>query len=159
MSIRATLKVDGLKEAAKRVDDLGLRARKPQPALRHPNTQRDLQLSERRKFARGGWRRDTPRWIDQKRRAGLDTRTLRANGLLESALVNATHGVRARVVGPDLLWGLTAGRSDIYYAQALAAGSSSMKPRPMVVIDPIARDAIAERVQSYIADGTYGRVL
>lgn len=158
MSIRATLKVDGLKDATTRLDDVGQRARKPQPALRHHLTQRDLQLSERRKFARGGWRRDTPRWTAQKRSAGLDTRTLRATGLLESALVNATHGVRARVVGPDLQWGLLAGRSDIYYAQALAKGSASMKARPMVVIDPIARESIAQRVQSYIADGVYGRV-
>jgi hypothetical protein len=153
MAIRATLKVDGLKEATLRLDDLGGRARHPQPALRHGNTTLDLQKSERRKFARGGWRKDSPRWIEQKRRAGLDTRTLRATGQLQSAMENATHGVRATVVGPDLRWGLLRGRSDIYYAQALALGPPA---RRMVVIDKTARDAIATRVQSFIAFGTFG---
>jgi hypothetical protein len=155
--IRARLAVDGLKEATQRLDEVGDRARHPQPALRHPNTQQDLQESQRRKFARGGWRKATPRWIEQKRRAGLDTRTLRATGRLESALVNATHGVKATVVGPDLRWGLHPGRSDIYYAQALATGSAHMPPRRAVVIDPTARERISQRVQNWIADGAYGR--
>lgn len=155
--LRARLAVEGLKEATTRLDEIGDRARHPQPALRHHNTLQDLQESERRKFSRGGWRKDTPRWIAQKRRAGLDARTLRATGKLESALVNATHGVKATVLGPDLRWGIHPGRSDIYYAQALAAGYAHVPARPMVVIDKVARERIAQRVQNFIADGVYGR--
>lgn len=155
--IRGRLTVDGLRDATGLMDDVGERARRPGPALGHPNTQRDLQESERRKFARGGWARDTPRWVAEKRRRGLDTRTLRATGQLESALTNATHGVRATTRGPDLLWGIRPGRSDIYYAQALASGMRGARPRRMVVIDAIARERIAQRVSNWIADGNPGR--
>ncbi|HEY3021808.1 MAG TPA: hypothetical protein VGJ32_16535 [Solirubrobacteraceae bacterium] len=154
MAMRARLRVDGLEEAAARLDDVGDRARRPEPALRAPGTLEDLQRSERRKFARGGWRKASPEWVDRKRRAGLDTRTLRATGRLESALTNATHGVRATVFNAELKWGIRAGRSEIYYAQPLAAGASGMPPRRMVVIDKIARGNVAERVERFIADGT-----
>lgn len=151
--MRARLKIEGLKEAQLDVGELGDRARRPEPVLRADQTQLDLQQSERRKFARGGWRRDTPAWIREKRRRGLDPRTLRATGRLESALTNATHGVKVTVWNSALKWGILAGRSSIYYAQALAKGSSSMPARRMVVIDRTAKDSITARVETYIADG------
>ena len=154
MAIRGRLAVDGLKEAIKRVDEVGDRARRPEPALRAPGTLLDLQLSERRKFARGGWRRITPRWAQQKRRAGLDARTMRATGRLESALTNATHGVRATVWNATLTWGIRAGRSSIYYAQPLAKGvGNPPKARRAVVIDKPARQSIAQRTEKFIAYG------
>lgn len=151
--MRTRLQVDGLAEAVARVDDTGDRARRPEPALKAPATLLDLQSSEHRKFARGGWRRDTPGWIREKRRRGLDPRTLRATGRLESALTNATHGVKATVWNSTLTWGIRAGRSDIYYAQVLAKGRGRMPARRMVVIDRTARDRIAARVERYIAHG------
>lgn len=151
--MRARLRVDGIKASVERVDDVGERARRPEPALRAPGTLHDLQLSQRRKFARGGWRRDTPEWIKEKRRRGLDPRTLRATGRLESALVNATHGVKATVFNGGLTWGIRAGRSDIYYAQSLAKGTRGSAPRRMVVIDKTAKEHIATRVERYVADG------
>ncbi len=154
MAIRAQLAVDGLKESIRRVDEVGDRARRPEPALRAPGTLLDLQLGERRKFAKGGWRKITPRWAQQKRRAGLDPRTMRATGQLESALTNATHGVRRTVFNATLTWGITLGRSDLYYAQALAKGvGSPPKKRRAVVIDKPARESIADRVQQFIAHG------
>jgi hypothetical protein len=151
--MRARLAIEGLKDAVGRVDLVGERARRPEPALRAPQTQLDLQMSERRKFARGRWRRDTPEWIKEKRRRGLDTRTLRATGRLESALTNATHGVKVTVFNGELRWGIHAGRSDIYYAQPLAKGHGHTPPRRMVVIDRTAREDIALRVALYILDG------
>lgn len=155
--MRARLKVDGLAEAVRRVDDVGDRARRPEAPLRAPATLQDLQESERRKFARGGWRRDSPAWIKRKRLSRLDPRTLRATGLLESALANATHGVKATVYNGVLTWGIRAGRSDIYYAQALATGwttsSGRVPARRMVVIDTKAKDRIAARVERYVAYG------
>lgn len=149
--MRSRLRVEGLQEATRRIDDIGERARRPEPALRGHQTLLDLQQSERRKFARGGWRRDTPAWIKEKRRRGLDTRTLRATGRLESSLANATNGVKATVYNGVLTWGIRAGRSDIYYAQVLAKGSATRPARRMVVIDRGARDRIAARVERYVA--------
>jgi hypothetical protein len=158
MAIRARLRVDGLRAALMRVDDVGERARRPEPALRDDATLLDLQQGERRKFAKGGWRKTTPRWAQQKRRAGLDPRTMRATGLLESALTNATHGVRATVWNSTLTWGIRAGRSDLYYAQALAKGVGSPPvKRRAVVIDKVARENIAARVERFIAFGMTGR--
>jgi hypothetical protein len=128
--MRSRLRVDGLQEAVHRIDDVGDRARRPEPALRSHQTLLDLQQSERRKFARGGWRRDSPAWIKEKRRRGLDTRTLRATGRLESALANATDGVKATVYNGALTWGIRRGASDIYYAQKLAKGWTSSTGSP-----------------------------
>jgi hypothetical protein len=153
MAIRARLAIDGLKDAITQVDEVGDRARRPEPALRDDATLLDLQQGERRKFARGGWRRITPAWAREKRRRGLDPRTLRATGRLESALTNATHGVRATVWNSELRWGIRAGRSDIYYAQPLATGARGMPPRRMVLIDRTARESIAGRVERFIAHG------
>lgn len=155
--MRARLKVDGLAEAVQRIDDTGERARRPEPALRSDATQYDLQLSERRKFQRGGWRRDTPGWIQEKRRRGLDTRTLRATGRLEAALVNAVPPVKMTVWNNTLVWGIRGGRTDLYYAKALAKGYQSSKgrvpARRMVVIDKEARGKISARVERYVLVG------
>lgn len=156
MAIRARLKIDGLREASLRLDDIGLRARRPEPALRSPATLRELQAGERRKFAKGGWRRDTPKWIKQKRRQGLDARTLRATGRLEAALTSGAKqaGVTFTAYNSTLRWGITPGRGDLYYAQALAKGVGHAKTkRRMVVIDKGARAQIAGHVEVYISTG------
>jgi hypothetical protein len=155
--MRARLHVEGLEAAIARLDEIGDRARAPQPVLRSPGVKFDLQQSERRKFARGGWRVDTPTWIATKRRRGMDSRTLRATGRLESAMVNATDGVDARVTGTVLTWGLKQWRSRIYYAAPLAkgwnTGHGQVPKRRMVVVDPVAKVSIAGRIGRYITDG------
>ena len=154
MAIRARLEVEGLKESILRIDEVGDRARRPEPALRASGTLLDLQQSERRKFARGGFRRDTKKWLQEKRRRGLDPRTMRATGRLESALTNATHGVRRTVYNAELTWGILRGRSDIYYAQPLAKGIGHAKvKRRAVVIDKVATASISRRVEHFIAYG------
>lgn len=152
MPINGRLRVEGLKAAIDRIDLVGQRARAPEPALRARQTLHDLTASEQRKFARGGWRRDTPGWIAEKRRRGLDTRTLRMTGRLERALESGA-GLTFSAYNSTLTWGIPRGRSDLYYAQALAKGTSTHPARRMVVIDRIARDRIAVRVERYIADG------
>lgn len=151
MAIRGRLQVEGLKEAIVRVDEIGDRARQPERALRAPETLLDIQLGQRRHFARARFRKVTPRWAAEKRRRGLDRRPLRATGLLESTLVNANRGDGARfdVFNAELRWGIRRGRSNVYYAQALA---KDRRRRP-VVIDKTARQSIAARVETFIAEG------
>jgi hypothetical protein len=156
MAIHSRLTVTGLKEATSRLDDVGLRARRPEPALRSDATLHALQDSERRKFNRGGWRRDTPKWIGQKRRRGLDARTLRATGRLEAALTSGKGraGITFTAYNATLKWGIRPGRGDLYYAQSLAKGSGHAKvKRRMVVIDKPARGEINAIVGNYIATG------
>lgn len=152
--MRARLTVEGLKAAQDRIDAVGDRGRRPEPALRAPKTLLDLQQSERRKFRRPG-RRASPEWVAEKRRRGLDPRTLRAHGVLESALTNATHNVKATVFNATLTWGIRSGggQSDVYYAHKLAKGTSTGRKWRVVVIDKIARESIAVRVETYVADG------
>lgn len=146
---RARLQVEGLREAAQRVDAVGERARRPEPALRADATKRDLQEGERRRFSHArGWRRITPEWAAEKRRRGLDPRIMRATGRLESILTNAPVGsVRFDAYNGELRWGLV-WRSSAYYAAAQAK-----RGRRSVVVDKVARQAVAERVRRYIAEG------
>jgi hypothetical protein len=149
VALRYRLVVDGAREAAKRIDDVGLRARRPEPALRAPATARDLMAGERRRFAQArGWRRIGAEWVAEKRRRGLDPRIMRATGKLEDALTNATGGVRATAFNAQLTWGIRAGQTDLFYAQVQAR-----RGRRAVVIDPPAREAIAQRTQRFIAEG------
>lgn len=152
MAIRSSLRVENLRAAHQRLDTMGDRARRPEPALRSRETLRDLTGSEKRRFATNrGWRRLSPAWVEEKRRAGLDTRILRATGKLEQALTSGT-GLTFRAYNGSLFWGIPRGRSDLYYAQVLAKGTSSMPARRMVLIDKKARQRIAIRVERYVAD-------
>lgn len=146
---RVSLKVEGLREARQEVGDVGDRARRPEPALRAPATRLDLQMSERRRFSHArGWRRISPEWAAAKRRRGLDPRIMRATGHLESILTNAHSGeVRFDAYNGVLRWGLP-WRASAYYAAAQAK-----QGRRSVVIDRVAREAIAARVSAYIATG------
>lgn len=156
MAIRARLSVDGLREASLRLDDVGLRARRPEPALRSAATREAVAASERRKFDRGSWKRDTAKWASYKRHHGLDARTLRATGRLEAALTNpaGSAGVSFTAYNATLKFGIRPGRSDLYYAQALAKGVGHAKTkRRMVVIDKPARAEIAGIAERYIATG------
>jgi hypothetical protein len=151
----ALLQVDGLRETMTRLDAMGERARRPEPALRARGTQTDLEQSEKRRFDKQkGWAKLSKRWVREKRRRGLKSGTLRATGRLERALTNTVKslGVRLNVFNSVLEFGVRRGRSDIYYAQPLATGTSRMKPRQMVVIDEIAQIGISERVRLYIVD-------
>ena len=148
MAIRMRLTVEGAREARARVDDVGDRARAPEPALRSAGTLTELKLSERRRFSQArGWRRISPEWVARKRRSGLDPRVMRASGRLESALTNATGGVRATVWNGQLTWGIRT-QPMVRYASAQAA-----RGRRTVVIDRPATEGIAGRVQRFIADG------
>lgn len=146
--MRALLKVDGIKESRRRVDEVGERARKPEPALRSSYVLRALQESEKRKFSRGRFKRDTPEWVARKRREGLSIRTMEATGRLRTSLEQALAPVRRTVYNATLTWGIRAGRTDLYYAAIQAS-----RGRKAVVIDPLARDAIANRVEVFIAHG------
>jgi hypothetical protein len=151
MAVRMRLTVEGLAAARDRVDDVGDRARRPEPALRSAGALRDLQESERRRFSQArGWRRITPEWAARKRQMGLDPRVMRATGRLQSALVNATDGVRATVFNGQLSWGIRTAPL-VRYASAQAR-----QGRRTVVIDRPATTSIAERTQRFIADGFVG---
>jgi hypothetical protein len=151
--MRSRLRVEGLKEAVQRIDVVGDRGRRPEPALRANRTLQDLTASERRRFdSQRGWKRDTPAWIREKRRRGLDSRTLRATGRLERSLTSGA-GLTFKAFNGTLSWGIPRGRSDLYYAQALAKGTSSTPARRMVVIDKTAKDRISIRVERYVAYG------
>ena len=152
MAIGARLKVEGVKEAVQRLDDVGYRARHPEPALRSEATKADLGAGEARLFARSPWPPDSSQWASYKRRHGLDPRVLRATGRLEGALTSGT-GMTFRAWNATLWWGIPLGRSDLYYAQPLAKGAGHRKPRRMVVIDQDTRVRIGRRVQIYITDG------
>lgn len=143
------LRVDGLREARERVDLVGERARRPEPALRAPGVLLALQESERRRFSGSyRWRPITKEWRERKRREGLSTKTMVATGRLAAALGNAVSPVRRTVYNGTLTWGIRGGRTDLYYAQVQAH-----RGRRSVVIDRIARASIAERVQTFLAHG------
>ena len=143
------IRVDGLKEATQRLDDVGDRARRPEPALRADATRRSLRASERRRFSHArGWRRISPEWAATKRRRGLDPRVMRATGQLARTLTGAGVGeVRFSAYNGVLTWGLP-WRSSSFYAAAQAE-----QGRRAVVIDRRARGEISERVARYIATG------
>lgn len=146
----STLKVTGLRETLLRIDEMGDRARHPEPALRAAGTRRALQESERRRFSRYRFRPDTKQWLARKRREGLSSRTMVASGRLRAALINANRsdGVILEVRNGLLTWGIVAGRSPIYYAKPLAD-----QGRKAVAIDRLARVNITDRVENFIAFG------
>lgn len=149
--MRATLRVEGVREARKRVDDVGDRARRPEPALRAPGTKMDLQMSERRRFTRYRFKPASPEWVRRKRREGLNPRTMHASDRLSSALENAEMGtVRFTVFNGTLTWGLRHGGPGTpgFYAMVQAG-----RGRRAVVIDRPARVNIAERVETFLAHG------
>jgi len=153
--MRSSLRVENLKAAQLRLDAVGTRAQRPEPALRAPGTLRDLVASEKRRFTSTiGWRRLTPKWVKEKRRLGLDPRILRATGKLEGALTGGSAaGLTFRAWGGSLFWGIPRGRSDLYYAQSLAKNRPGRRGRKMVVIDKQAKTNIAIRVERYVQDG------
>lgn len=147
--MRSSLRITGLKEATLRLDEVGVRARRPEPALRHPETRMDLQMSERRRFSGYRFRPASKEWVERKRREGLDPRTMHAHNRLSAALENAEGGaVRMTVFNSTLTWGLRQGRTETYYAQIQAH-----RGRRAVVIDRVARASIALRVQTFLAHG------
>lgn len=147
--MRSTLRIEGLREARDRVDDIGDRARRPEPALSATATKFDLQMSERRRFTTYRFLRASPEWVDRKRREGLSPRTMVATGRLKSALENAEAGaVRLNIFNGTLTWGLRQGAAPTYYAQIQA-----QRGRRTVVIDRLARRNIAGRVESFLAYG------
>jgi hypothetical protein len=148
VAIRARLTVTGVQAAAKRVDDVGDRARRPEPALRSNAALEALKASERRRFSHGrGWRRISAEWVERKRRSGLDPRVMRASGALEQALTTGTGGVRRSVFNAELRWGIRSGEMARY------GNVQANQGRRSVVIDVPAKAQIAERVQRFIAEG------
>jgi len=146
--MRQTLQIEGLREARRRIDDVGDRAQRPEPALRSDDVLRALQESERRKFTTGRFKRDTAAWVARKRREGLSPRTMEATRRLRSVLENATQPVRRTVFNSSLTWGMR-GSSDV----ARYAAIQAQRGRRAVVIDRPARKAIADRVEDFLANG------
>jgi hypothetical protein len=155
--VRARLEIEGIREARARTDQVGLRARRPEPALRSQMTRNDLLGSQRRQWASGGravgtgWPKDKPSWAAEKRREGLDPRVMRARGRLERVATTG-EGFVFRAYNGTLWWGIPA-RSAEPYAEPLARGARGRRGRRSVVIDPIAVSSIADRTGAYIADG------
>ena len=149
--MRSTLRIEGIREARKRVDDVGDRARRPEPALRAPGTRMDLQMSERRRFTRYRFKSVTRDWRERKRREGLSTRNMQASGRLKSILENAEGGsIRLNVFNGTLTWGLrSGGPGDPGFYAMVQAG----RGRRAVVIDREARANIADRVETFLAHG------
>jgi hypothetical protein len=146
--MRSTLRIEGLREARHRVDEVGDRAARPEPVLRSPRVQLALQMGERRKFTTGRFKRDTKEWIARKRREGLSQRTMQASGRLRSVLENATAPVRRTVFNSALTWGMRGGSDVARYAAVQA-----LRGRRAVVIDRPARKDISERVEDFLAHG------
>lgn len=149
--MRSRLQIEGLREARHRVDAVGERARRPEPALRAPGTKFDLQMSERRRFSIYRFKPATKVWVARKRAEGLDTRTMHASNRLASALENAEGGsIRLNVFNATLTWGLRQGRPGDpgFYAKVQAG-----RGRRAVVIDRTARRNITERVEAFLATG------
>ncbi len=147
--MRTTLRIEGLREARDRIDDVGERARRPEPALKATGTKLDLQQSERRRFTMYRFPPASPEWVARKRREGLNPRTMRATDALSSALMNAEMGVvRMHVFNGNLTWGLRSGTEVMRYAMVQAT-----RGRRAVVIDRRARREIAGRVERFLAYG------
>lgn len=146
----SSVKVTGLRESLLLIDEVGDRARNPEPALRASGTRRALQESERRRFSRYRFRPDTKQWQARKRREGLSPRTMVASGRLRDALINAnrSEGVIHTVRKGVLTWGIVAGRSPVYYAKMQADLG-----RKAVAIDRLARVDIVDRLENFIAFG------
>jgi hypothetical protein len=150
--MRSSLRITGLREARDRVDDVGDRARRPEPVLRSSQVRLTLQESARRRFTRYRFKPASPEWVARKRREGLDPRTMRATNRLSSALINAESGtVRLTVFNGVLTWGLRTGATPTYYAVVQAK-----RGRRAVVIDRPARKEITERVEGFVAYGFLG---
>lgn len=142
------LRVDGLRDAIGMLDDVGERARRPEPALRARETLEDLHAAERRRWARR-WKPISRDWAERKRRQGLDPRVMRATGALHDALTRGEGPPRVTFRAWDgvLSWGVAA-RSPVWYAAV-----QKKRGRNAVVIDVEARRRIASRVAVYIAEG------
>jgi hypothetical protein len=149
VAARSGLRVQGMREARKRLDDMGDRARRPEPALRARETLLDLQMGERKRFSSSaGLRGISGEWRQRKRELGLDPRVMHASNRLEAALENANDGVRLTVFNAELRWGFR-GTNDV----ARYASVQANLGRKVVVIDRDRRRAIAERVERFIALG------
>lgn len=153
------LQVEGLKEAAARIDDVGTRAQRPEIVLRSPAVLADLHESEERRFATNtGWKRLTPKWVAEKQRHGWDSRVLRKTGALERELTSGGPDIVFTAWNKTLTFGIRGGRSDLYYAAPLARGVGRAKTkRRMVRVDTIARSRITGRIGHYIAYGVVTR--
>lgn len=160
--MRSRLTVEGLDEAHGDVGDIGNRARRPEPAFRAPGTREDLQRSSARRFRRG-LRRAQRSWILEKRRTGRSTRTMHSTGAAMLALTRNTGPARSAIVfnafNAELRWGVQRGRSDLYYIQVHASGYTTSRgrgrpARRVVVVDKVAREAIAQRTVTYVTTGS-----
>lgn len=147
MARASGVRVEGLRDARRLVDEVGERARALQPVLASPGVLREIHAAEQRRFAKR-FKPASRRWVARKRREGLDTRTMHATGELRKTLTTGEPpAVVFRPTAAGLRWGLT-WRSPVWYAAAQAA-----RGRQSVVIDKAAKDAIADRVLVYVETG------
>ena len=151
------LRIEGFHTAAQRLDDVGDRARAPEPALRAPETLADLKAGQAKRFAsKAGWKPISPRWAQEKRRRGLDDRVMRMTGRLERALTQTAdkaEGIVFHAYNKELRWGIKGGRTPLYYAAILARPGRNRPARKVVVMRKETRIAIATRIETYVNTG------
>lgn len=159
--MRSRLKVEGVAELRAEWSAVGERARTLEVPLRDRATRKDLEAASARRFKRGLRRASSRAWTLEKARRGLDARVMRASGAAELALTKGQgEGAGAltfTAYNGELRWGVKRGRSSLFYLQVHAAGYSSKRgrvpARRVVVIDKTAREAISERVLTYVHHG------
>lgn len=150
--MRVTVRIDGIEDTRRRLDDVGLRAQRPEPVLRSPRVRRELTDSERRLFASNRFSRNTARWDRAKRRRGLSPKRMQASGRLRLLLTSPISGnnVEFKAYNGTLTWGIIGGRSSIYYGAIWAKRDPK---RRVVKVDMVARGNIRGHVVRYIDTG------
>lgn len=148
--MRASIRVEGLKEVIATTGGMANAANRPERVLRSRPVRRELEQAAERRFRRG-IRAASRGWTTEKQRRGLDSRRFRATGAAFDAVTRG-RGPAARAIifegaRGGVRFGVRPGRSDLYYLQAHAtgyqAGGRRMPKRRVVVIDKAARDGIA----------------
>lgn len=119
--MRYRIDVDGIVEARKRLDGVGERARRPEPALRSDAMRRAFNANEERVFAGNRFPRNTRKWDARKRRKGLSSKRMQASGLLRRILTTAAYrqSVHWHAFNGVLTAGLKDGPHVAHYASAL----------------------------------------
>ena len=143
---------EGLGEAVRGLERAGARAEDLHVPLRASVAY--WKESERRRFSTSrGWKPNSRRWAAEKRRRGLDPRTLRATGRAERTLTTANEGAGAlvRISAASMTVGIKPGRSQIYYLRHLAK-----KGYQTVTFDAKAQENVGRAIVTYVRTGRVG---
>jgi len=143
----SSVEVEGATRAAAHLAEMGARAADPRPAK--PALDAIFSVDSRERFDREGpvWAALDQESIDQKARAGLDTRILRATGALYASLT-AAAGAETRDYRESFAFG-----TDIPYARFHQYGTVNMPVRRPVDLSVVARREMEEVISTYVAKG------